>query len=148
MGTTTWIALPSTTTNYYDLTNLNPGSGYEFQAAVSCGALTSAWSGGRRFLTLQITREETANSLQLKIWPVPARDEVFIRFNLPEGSSNAMLSLLDVAGKVVKSMNIGLPGAGVQTYAIDLQNLPAGMYILQLREGNNIGTEKLVIFAE
>ncbi len=148
MGTNTWIALPSTTTNYYDLENLNPGSGYEYQAAVSCGALTSAWSGGRRFLTPHITREETANPLQLKIWPVPARDEVFIRFNLPEGSSNAKLSLLDAAGRVVQSMNIGLPGAGVQTYALDLQNLPAGMYILKLHEGNNIGTEKLVIFAE
>lgn len=47
-----WISLPTTTQNYYDLSGLQPGTTYEYIVAVLCSNNSwSAWSPTRQFTT-------------------------------------------------------------------------------------------------
>ncbi|MFN7117970.1 MAG: M12 family metallo-peptidase [Saprospiraceae bacterium] len=55
-GTTTWSDLPEGSSNFYDLGSLTPGTGYEFQVRVRCGATQwSNWSASRSFTTTTLT---------------------------------------------------------------------------------------------
>lgn len=51
LGTTTWLDLPTSTVNFYDVTGLSSSSQYELQVRVQCGSVWSAWSGTLRFTT-------------------------------------------------------------------------------------------------
>lgn len=51
-GTSIWTEVGSTAVNFYDLIGLSASTTYEFQAAVQCGTVWSAWSGTQTFTTL------------------------------------------------------------------------------------------------
>ncbi len=50
-GASAWIDLGTTGVNFVDLTGLSASTLYEFQVAVQCGAVTSAWSATQIFTT-------------------------------------------------------------------------------------------------
>ncbi len=52
LGTTAWTDLPSTSVNAFALTGLTASTQYEFQVAVQCGAIWTAWSESKLFMTL------------------------------------------------------------------------------------------------
>ncbi len=52
VGSSTWVNLPGTTSNFTDITGLLPGATYEFSVSVRCGpSLWSDWSDTETFTT-------------------------------------------------------------------------------------------------
>ena len=64
-----------------------------------CGALREG--------TSNTTWESQKNlSIDLKVWPNPAKDEVFFELKLPDGSQNAVIQVRDIVGRLVWSQEM------------------------------------------
>ena len=82
-----------------------------------------------------------ADGLQLS--PNPAAETVSLDFVLDE-ASNTTVTILDVAGKTVRSLDLGRLEAGEQTTRLDVSDLPSGVYVCRLNAGTHTWMETLV----
>ena len=89
--------------------------------------------------------ETHRNSIQLNIVPNPLENKTTIFYNLPK-AEEINLSIADARGIVRKQVlnNINHP-AGKFQKPIDASNLTSGVYIVILKVGNNIVSERMVI---
>jgi hypothetical protein len=84
------------------------------------------------------------------ITPNPATGAVRIGFDLARGAS-ARFDVVDVAGRVVRSLEAGDRGAGSWTVAWDGTgrdgaSLPAGVYFVRMGLGERLlGTQKVIL---
>ncbi|MDR0789159.1 MAG: T9SS type A sorting domain-containing protein [Bacteroidales bacterium] len=82
---------------------------------------------------------EDNNSLLL--YPNPA--EKYVTISLLENNGNkAIINIINSQGKTIYSTNLE-PKETYKTVSVD--NLPAGLYLVQLIEGNRISSKKLII---
>jgi hypothetical protein len=80
---------------------------------------------------------EVENTFGLNVYPNPANDVINVSLNK---STNGTISIVDVAGKVVKTSLInGL------TSSINASDLTNGVYYVTITDGTSIATEKVVI---
>ncbi len=94
--------------------------------------------------------EEYTNSVKdtkaaggnFSVYPVPAKGVLHLRTSLNEATS-ATIQLLDMNGRVVKQQQ--LPTAKQFNTAIDIANLPAGNYIMQLNASGKVMTQKVTV---
>lgn len=72
----------------------------------------------------------------LDVWPNPSSDYTRIRlFN--ENNSSLKLVLSDLSGRVIRNfITTGLPG--IRNIVLDLSNLPAGQYYLQVQSASGV----------
>lgn len=75
----------------------------------------------------------------LKLIPNPALDEVRIAFTTLD--AKAKLQITNVAGQIIYTSQIN---SGENNVIVPLQNIPAGMYIVELKGGNITLREKLI----
>ncbi len=87
-------------------------------------------------------RSDIKESMQYSIFPNPANNAVTVRSNTPF-IENSNVVLNDVFGRVVLSKML----AKIEIQSdMDITNIPAGMYILQINsENTTLFTEKLII---
>lgn len=80
----------------------------------------------------------------LKVYPNPAVNTVY--FNI-EGQQNAPgeVSVYNMNGKQIRMNNVSLT-TGKNIGKVDVSNLPTGTYIIKVKNGNNISTQKFVKF--
>ena len=105
-----------------------------------------SWSVELGFSGTTSTNAPDAFAFQLfQNQPNPFRNQTVIRFTLPS-SSSAVLSITDVAGKVVKVID-GDFNKGVNEVTIDNGDLGAdGVYYYQLQSNDHIATRKMILF--
>jgi hypothetical protein len=89
-----------------------------------------------RLLTGTATINETSKN-SFELYPNPANNNVTIKLT---ENVNAMATILDLNGKVVKSNAIN----GV-TFTLNTADLISGVYFVQLSNGNEVMTKKLII---
>ena len=77
----------------------------------------------------------------LSVWPVPANDNLNIRYSEFSRSANSILQLFNMNGSVV--LNIDFK-AGNQT-TLDVTSLPTGIYLLRLTTSEGVLTRKIII---
>ena len=85
-----------------------------------------------------------ANSNGIQVFPNPAKNQCNVMFNF-NSSSEISISLIDISGKVIKSIDKQKYQSGKQTVEINLDNIPEGIYFVKLFNGNNTYRQKLVI---
>jgi len=68
---------------------------------------------------------------KIKLFPNPANNELFFELNSPI-NENTILSIYSHFGQLINQINLGLN----QTNAIDISNLPTGLYYLNLSSDN------------
>lgn len=83
------------------------------------------------------TAAKSKNDVQ--IYPVPASNSITIRFANDDNAAHTA-TLLNATGQVVKHTQ--LAGNMAQ---VDVQDVPAGNYILQVHNGASVATQKIVI---
>jgi hypothetical protein len=83
----------------------------------------------------------TAFKMTVKLSPVPATDKIMVDFFSPE-SGNTTIRLIDLNGIVLKNMNLGYRKEGQETLL--LGNLVKGVYLVEVRCGDKIATQKLI----
>jgi hypothetical protein len=91
------------------------------------------------------TEPDTAPSrLTLMNYPNPTRDQGCLRFAL-SAPSFVQLTLLDVGGRVVRTVIEGERGAGFHTESLCTMGLPSGSYLCRLATGSGVATSPIVI---
>jgi hypothetical protein len=84
------------------------------------------------------------NQLLRSIYPNPARQTANVDINLTE-SSNVLLNVTDLVGRTVYSRDYGYISAGKNTLSIDLHNISAGNYIVNIKAGNSYNHERITV---
>ncbi len=75
----------------------------------------------------------------IKIWPVPARDQV----NISSESPVTTVVIRDISGRVVRSHDT--EANGLNTVTIPLHSIPAGSYLLEIRQAQSAVKKQLLI---
>lgn len=83
-------------------------------------------------------------SSEVKIYPNPVVDHATLKITLAQ-AGNVSLRVYDLSGRVVLTDNLGKKNEGVHTYSLNCQQLPKGMYLVNVISGRNIATSKMVV---
>jgi hypothetical protein len=78
------------------------------------------------------------------IWPNPLQTQSTCQYELPS-TENVTLSIHDLVGREVESIQEGMQGAGVHQIMIDGSQLPNGVYMYELTAGSTLYRGQLVI---
>ncbi|GGH76182.1 T9SS type A sorting domain-containing protein [Phaeocystidibacter marisrubri] len=84
------------------------------------------------------------NREELNIFPNPAKTKSTIAFEL-NATSEVSVTVRDLNGRVVRSINYGRMGAGEQTVEVNFNGLSAGAYMVSLANGSTINTAKVIV---
>ncbi|MBP9186840.1 MAG: T9SS type A sorting domain-containing protein [Bacteroidia bacterium] len=78
----------------------------------------------------------------LTVYPNPATNNITVLFNATNNMST--ISILDISGRVVKSININQT-TDFNTHQINLNDVQKGIYFLQVLNGNSSSIQKIII---
>jgi PKD repeat protein len=107
----------------------------------------NAFGCGRTSNTIQVTiscREgifAAGNSLQLN--PNPAQDFTTLEFFA--STDNAMIAIYDITGKLVSTFNVSTLPNTTASLNIPTAHIPNGVYMIQVDDGNNKRTVRLMV---
>lgn len=90
-------------------------------------------------------RQPVANniaSFTVTASPNPVSDILTINYTGLDEAENSSINLLSVDGKVVKAIALGKVQSGKESFNVKL--LPAGVFTLQLLNGKNIQSTKII----
>ncbi len=76
--------------------------------------------------------------------PNPVISETEIQFSVPE-AMHVNLALYDNTGRLVQMLINDIFPAGINVVKLNVEDLPADIYIYQLNAGNFIGAKKMVV---
>jgi len=93
--------------------------------------------------TLVGGEEDLEDSINVNLYPNPSNDIINITFSQTE-AADVQMEIRDPQGKVVATHYLEKKSAGGQTLAINVANLPKGMYILRLTADGQTITRKFV----
>jgi hypothetical protein len=85
-----------------------------------------------------------ANNNEIQVFPNPAKNQCSVMFNF-NSSSEISISLIDVSGKTIKSVDKQKYQAGQQKVVINLDKIPEGIYFVKLVNNTKTYHQKLVI---
>ena len=90
-----------------------------------------------------VTRiEDVLNGASLKVFPNPVDENVNIQIEIRQ-NTNLNISVNNLLGKTIFMENKDL-NEGIQTMNINLRNLPSGIYFLNLSDGQEIISHKIM----
>jgi len=78
------------------------------------------------------------------IYPNPANGHINVSYEL-KTRERVALELVDITGKVIKSVDLGTINAGIYNEKIDVDGMPFGTYLLNIRTGNGVVGKKVVV---
>ncbi|MCR4659910.1 MAG: T9SS type A sorting domain-containing protein [Bacteroidales bacterium] len=81
---------------------------------------------------------------RISIFPNPAVDNATVEIDL-SAAGTAAIAVYDLAGRRVLADNLGRMGEGLHTYRLDCSKLAPGMYLVNLKVGNNTSAAKMVV---
>lgn len=84
---------------------------------------------------------EEATAADLKLFPNPAKDIAQVEFNA-SNDGDVELNIIDLNGRTVSTVNTTVT-AGAQNISLDVSDLPSGVYMVQVRQNDNINTLRL-----
>jgi len=121
-------------------------SGYIYAATYGRGIWATS-----KFATPYIVSVEEINHSTLKddallIYPNPAKEMTKIQFQLSEGNHSLHLIIMDITGKIISSESTKVKSTGgAVEMQVTTQNLPSGIYIVQLTSDTFKKTGKLIV---
>jgi hypothetical protein len=86
--------------------------------------------------------EDVFNGGSLKVFPNPVDENMNIQIEIRQ-NTNLNISVNNLLGKTIFTKNKDLQ-EGIQTMNINLKNLPAGIYFLNLSDGQEIISHKIM----
>ena len=141
VGTTTWSSINVSSNIGFKLLNnlLQANTSYEWQIRTVCSIAPLHWSGWtllQNFTTpLRMEEMESATSCVPQIFPNPASDRLFISCGTIGANE---ISIYNLLGQKVKSK------VNATEENISVADLPAGIYILEIRSEENFIRRKFV----
>ncbi|MEM1215195.1 MAG: alpha-amylase family glycosyl hydrolase [Bacteroidota bacterium] len=89
------------------------------------------------------TREVLTEAFELKLFPNPATGPVRVSFQIPT-AAEVQLTVTDLYGRPVSQWAAGRL-AGSTQHDLSVEGLPAGMYLVQLRAGDQLQIQRLLV---
>ena len=133
--------LPTKTS--YAVKNLKTDTKYYWRIrAISSVPDTTKWS--QINLVVSGINNILSDNSTLEIYPVPAKDKVFIRINNNLQIDNLNVSIYNTLGQEVYAEKINLNN-GVNTHGINISDLDNGVYYINLQSGSLRGAHRIVI---
>ncbi len=90
------------------------------------------------------TNDILSKQIDLQIWPIPASRDLTISFTLDE-ASEINLDILNIAGQMVMSRDLGPRSSGSYAETIDVSNFKEGIYLLRFKSGKSFSTSKIKV---
>ncbi|MCB0588126.1 MAG: T9SS type A sorting domain-containing protein, partial [Phaeodactylibacter sp.] len=87
--------------------------------------------------------DETALEQGVKVFPNPANNLLNVNVDLPEAADNLAIRMVNTFGQVVVERYYGALQTG--NLQIDVSNIPAGMYLVQVMDGNAQYTHSVIV---
>jgi hypothetical protein len=91
------------------------------------------------------TVAEQHEDFGISVFPNPMHEEAFIKLSLDK-SEKIKIDLMDVAGRKVQSLSIGLIPAGDHTIKIELKGISAGSYFFNIKIGDQKVIKKIIVY--
>ena len=91
----------------------------------------SEWSDIWSFTTEDLSSVPITHYFNTTIFPSPIKDKLNVQLFL-DNSSTIKFQLIDLQGKLLMDINLGMKNTGENTFEIDATNLSAGMYIYKI----------------
>ena len=141
----------------YEMINLTPATQYEWEVAavdsangiLATGLFTDslAFTTAASFAVNNQSSSESitaAKSNHILVMPNPAVSQFVMQANI-QAEGNVSLTLVDMNGK--QQLNNTINAVQLKNYRVNVSNLAAGMYLLQVKDRNNkiIATEKVIV---
>lgn len=97
--------------------------------------------------TIQLAMDPTqgTETIAATVFPNPASDALHLRLEAFSGVTDMQIEIFGLNGQRVKSETVTVNGAGIYANVIDVSDLSAGMYVLQLQQGAAVWRQRLVI---
>ncbi len=100
-----------------------------------------------KVVSVNNSQERPVQGFDVKIFPNPVLDELNVGIDLFEDSSEIKVSLIDHLGRMIADrliLDVKLE-KGYKVYNIDVNNIPAGVYSLEIIVDNKIAVKKIAI---
>lgn len=88
--------------------------------------------------------ENSVSNNEILISPNPAKKYANVLFNLDD-NKNINIEIYNTVGQILKVVNLGYRMSGLVNCYIDTEDLQSGVYLLSIKTGESIRTEKLII---
>jgi hypothetical protein len=128
-----WIVSPVGATN--PAIEANPGDD-----TVCNSVIVDAWATGIN----DVDVDAEGNGLLVHPNPAVSRD-INIMYNFGANTSKAVVTIMDVTGKVVYSKNIGTSLSGTQSISLQIGDMAPGMYSVRLATDDKTTIEKILV---
>jgi hypothetical protein len=130
--------------NEITLTGLTPCTDYELEIGTICGTATSGLvDDSFSTVCLNAAEERPVSILALHVSPNPFSGEAWLEFELIEGGP-VRISAHNASGVEVAVIAGGELAPGRHRFALSGGDWPAGMYFVQLRNGNEVAVAKAI----
>lgn len=144
-GSAGWTNV-TVSTPYVTLNTLVAGSTYNWKVRTQCTEGWKSYTNTYSFTTLPLKEGEINGddtNVEISVYPNPATENVTVT---AEGfAGGATIQITDLAGRTILLEETYLQ-PGVNELQVDVQDIPAGVYILEIRCANGMKqSEKLLI---
>jgi hypothetical protein len=117
---------------------------YFWRMRANTGSDTSAWTK-LRILNIELdVNNINANNMYVDVYPVPCKDNLFIRFDNSEHSTYMNVTLINLPGQSIHEEKMDI-NQGTVLRSIDVSRLVNGIYYLKLWNGDFVTTRKIII---
>jgi hypothetical protein len=157
-GVSTWNSLGQTSTTFKQVTGLTGAKKYDFRVRLSCSGVFTAWSQVGTFTTPASLVDETGSvdlagsptqpqlvlPPAMRIHPNPTRGELNLAYTLYEDSENVSVSIYDLNGRRLETIQMGAQNAG--TYQHEFNPLPnSGLFLMRLNSGKSAAMQRFSV---
>jgi hypothetical protein len=120
------------------------GSGFvRVQASNACGASGVQSQSFSSIVCREEGEQSAVSNLQIAVYPNPAHEKVTVSIDVKKNTHVNMM-LKDISGRVILSEDQE-PEAGLNLYEINVALFAKGIYMLELRSGDETRNVKIVI---
>jgi len=94
------------------------------------------------YILSSVNQSSQSDALNTLVYPNPIHDLVNVQFELLK-SSNVTIELMDIHGKLIQHLDLGMKNGIVQT-SLSTDNLNKGAYFLRIKTSEGMGNYKLI----
>jgi len=109
---------------------------------------TSGSSTGKMYFTKElfstVSLEENSPVMNVGVFPNPANSFLTVNFELIDASVSTQIRIMDMNGRLVKTIANNFMNSGVNQITTDISDLTQGVYFLQIIAGNKSITKRVV----
>ena len=86
------------------------------------------------------------NSLNLKVYPNPANDQLTLSLNADKNLNNTKVEITNVLGQTIKTFNLGtISSKTTRSFNFDVSDVTSGIYLMNIISENQKAVERITI---